>query len=79
MENWWEDLTEECRLMNLESWQAKVRGYFTVIPRELAEKLKINNFVVGQDLGGVAFVVGCFGVYWGGFKGSQISRAKDVY
>lgn len=25
MEHWWEDLTEECRLMNLESWQAKVR------------------------------------------------------
>ncbi|KAL4705266.1 hypothetical protein ACJJTC_010285 [Scirpophaga incertulas] len=25
MEGWWEDLTEECRLMNFESWQAKVR------------------------------------------------------
>ncbi|KPJ13765.1 Transient receptor potential cation channel subfamily V member 5 [Papilio machaon] len=25
MEGWWEDLTEECRLMNLDSWQAKVR------------------------------------------------------
>ncbi|KAL0849939.1 hypothetical protein ABMA28_011863 [Loxostege sticticalis] len=25
MEGWWEGLTEECRLMNFESWQAKVR------------------------------------------------------
>ncbi|KAJ2943871.1 hypothetical protein O0L34_g8197 [Tuta absoluta] len=25
MEGWWEDLTEECRLMNFDSWQAKVR------------------------------------------------------
>ncbi|XP_039765821.1 transient receptor potential cation channel subfamily V member 5 isoform X2 [Pararge aegeria] len=25
MEGWWEDLTEECRLMNFETWQAKVR------------------------------------------------------
>lgn len=33
MENWWEDLTEECRLMNLESWQAKVRRYLNVIER----------------------------------------------
>lgn len=24
MEGWWEDLTEDCRLMNFESWQAKV-------------------------------------------------------
>ncbi|XP_023947943.1 transient receptor potential cation channel subfamily V member 6 [Bicyclus anynana] len=25
MEGWWEDLTEECRLMNFETWQAKIR------------------------------------------------------
>ncbi|XP_072935442.1 transient receptor potential cation channel subfamily V member 5-like [Epargyreus clarus] len=25
MEDWWEELTEECRLMNYDSWQAKVR------------------------------------------------------
>ncbi|XP_063834932.1 transient receptor potential cation channel subfamily V member 5 [Ostrinia nubilalis] len=25
MEGWWEDLTEECRLMDFEPWQAKVR------------------------------------------------------
>ncbi|XP_045761391.1 transient receptor potential cation channel subfamily V member 5 [Maniola jurtina] len=25
MEGWWEDLTEDCRLMNFDSWQAKVR------------------------------------------------------
>ncbi|XP_045507975.1 transient receptor potential cation channel subfamily V member 5 [Colias croceus] len=25
MEGWWEDLTEDCRLMNFDTWQAKVR------------------------------------------------------
>ncbi|XP_062528665.1 transient receptor potential cation channel subfamily V member 5 isoform X1 [Bombyx mori] len=25
VEGWWEDLTEECRLMNLDTWQAKLR------------------------------------------------------
>ncbi|KAJ0181333.1 hypothetical protein K1T71_003418 [Dendrolimus kikuchii] len=25
VEGWWEDLTEECRLMNFETWQAKLR------------------------------------------------------
>ncbi|XP_041974280.1 transient receptor potential cation channel subfamily V member 5 [Aricia agestis] len=25
MEGWWEDLTEECRLMNLDTWEAKLR------------------------------------------------------
>lgn len=38
MEGWWEDLTEDCRLMNFETWQAKVSAVLVV---KLIKKTKI--------------------------------------